>query len=215
VWSKQQKKDKRDWNKVYWSDEVTFHVGENRNVYYVTRGSGSGEEWLDKNLVPSFKSGRTAVGVWSCYCGDEMGPLVIVPKGSTMTAERYLETVKKHFVPFYRRIKRKYGNGVVIQKNNAPWHTAKVVRAYWKRIKIPLVQWPAQSPDLSPIKNLWRWIKCAIGKQRHRIKNIGMMERALEKLWPTIDRELLTKLNESMERRLALVIKNKGGTTKY
>jgi len=84
---------------VCWSDEVTFYIGEDNNICYVTRAPG--EEWEDRNLKPSFKSGRTSVGVWSCYCGDEMGPLVIVLKGGTMIVERYLETVKTHFLPLY------------------------------------------------------------------------------------------------------------------
>jgi hypothetical protein len=70
---------------VCWSNEVTFHVGEDGTVYYVTRGST--EACLDKNLRPSFKSGQTSVGVWSCYCRDEMGPLVILKNGARMTAK--------------------------------------------------------------------------------------------------------------------------------
>ena len=48
-------------------------------MVYITHGLG--EEFLDKNLKPSFKSGYILVGVWSCYCGDEIGPLVIIEKG--------------------------------------------------------------------------------------------------------------------------------------
>jgi hypothetical protein len=103
---------------VCWSDEVTFVIREDGTVIYVTRGSG--EEWLDKNLQPTFKSGRTAVGVWSCYCGNKMGPLVIISKGGRINQHRYIETCKKYFVPFYRRMKRKYGKDVVIQEDNAP-----------------------------------------------------------------------------------------------
>ncbi|PMD12552.1 hypothetical protein NA56DRAFT_541782, partial [Hyaloscypha hepaticicola] len=108
------------------SDEVTFHVGEDNNVFYVTRGKN--EEFKEQNLKPTFKSGRITVGVWSCYCGDKMGPLVIIPKGGTITAKRYIETLKKYFIPFYRRMRRKYGLGVVIQEDNASWHKAKEVR---------------------------------------------------------------------------------------
>jgi len=50
-----------------------------------------------------------------------------------MTVKRYLETLKEHFIPFYRRIVKKYGPGVVMQEDNAPWHTAKVVRKYIAR----------------------------------------------------------------------------------
>ena len=68
-----------------WSDEATFYVGENNNVFYVTHAEN--EEFLEKNLRPTFKSGRTTVGVWTCFCGEDMGPLVIIPKGGTMTAK--------------------------------------------------------------------------------------------------------------------------------
>ena len=53
-----------------------------------------------------------------------------------------------------------------------------------------------------------------IGKRRHRIKNIGLMERALAEVWPTISKEGLLKLNASMPKRLNACIKNKGGSTK-
>jgi len=213
VWCKAEKRNKRDWNKVCWSDEVTFEVGDDGSVFYVTRAPG--EEYLEKNLRPSFKSGRTSVGVWSCYCGSEMGPLVIIEKGGRMTAARYLETVKEYYVPFYKRIVEKYGPEVVLQEDNASWHTAKIVRNYMDSQGVKRLQWPAQSPDLSPIENLWSQIKGIIAKRRHRIKNIGMMERALEEIWPQIDKEMLVKLNESMPRRLEACIRNKGGPTRY
>jgi hypothetical protein len=80
---------KRDPKKVCWSDEVTFEVGEDTNTFWVTRGAGREEEYTDKNLRPTFKSGRTIVGIWSCFCGDEMGPLYMLPEGENMTAKRY------------------------------------------------------------------------------------------------------------------------------
>jgi hypothetical protein len=33
-----------------------------------------------------------AVGIWTCFCGDEMGPLVILPKEGTMTTKRCHES---------------------------------------------------------------------------------------------------------------------------
>jgi hypothetical protein len=56
-------------------------------------------------LKPSFKSGRTTVGVWSCFMEHELGDLVILPKGARMNQTRYTELVlKPHFVPFYRKM---------------------------------------------------------------------------------------------------------------
>jgi transposase len=207
------KTDKRDPNTVCWSDEATFYVGEDNNVCYVTRRAG--EEYEDRNLTPTFKSGRTAVGVWSCFCGDQMGPLVIIPKGGTMTAKRYIGVLRKHFIPFYNKMKRKYGCKVVMQEDNATWHKAQSVRDFLRRQKVKILSWPPQSPDLSPIENLWKFIKGIIGKMRYRIKNISQMEEALAEVWPTIKGETLLKLNRSMWSRINAVIKNKGGHTKY
>jgi Transposase len=54
---------KRNNRRVCWSDKVTFEVGEDLNTFWVTRGSGREEEYADRNLRPTFKSGRTSVGV--------------------------------------------------------------------------------------------------------------------------------------------------------
>jgi hypothetical protein len=54
---------KRDNKKVYWSNEVTFKVGENLIGFWVTRGAGREEEYTDKHLRPTFKSGRTSMGI--------------------------------------------------------------------------------------------------------------------------------------------------------
>src|SRR5450432_939737 len=103
---------------------------------------------------------------------------------------------------------RKYGLEVVMQEDNAPWHTTKIVQNYLNRQKVKRLRWPAQSPDLSLIENLWKQIKVLIGKRRYRVRNITMMETALAEIWPAIEKEKLLKLNESMPNRLNLCIKN-------
>jgi hypothetical protein len=107
-------------------------------MVYITHGLG--EEFLDKNLKPSFKSGHILVGVWSCYCGDEIGPLVIIKKGGRITAKRYLKTLKKYFILFYHQMVQKYGPGVVMQEDNAPWYIAKIIRKYIAQQGIPQLQ---------------------------------------------------------------------------
>src|ERR1700733_5470649 len=88
-------------------------------VFWVTRALGKGEEWLKKNLKKSLKSGRQAVGVWSCFCRPHMWPLVIIPKGGIITAVRYKEVLQQHLIPFYKRMRRLYGSDMVIQEDNA------------------------------------------------------------------------------------------------
>jgi hypothetical protein len=79
----------RDNRKVYWSNEVTFKVGEDLRGFWVMRGARREEEYADKHLRPTFKSGRTTIGIWSYFYGDEMGPLYMLPEGENMIAKRY------------------------------------------------------------------------------------------------------------------------------
>jgi hypothetical protein len=108
---------KRNLRRVCWSDEVTFEVGKDGSTFYVTRGAGRDEEYMDKNLRPSFKSRRVSVGVWACFCGDEVGPIYILSKKQTMTFKRYHWVLKTYFILFYNRMRAKYGDEVVIQED--------------------------------------------------------------------------------------------------
>jgi hypothetical protein len=118
--------------RVCWSNEVTFEVGENKTVFWVTKGKSRAEEYAAKNLRSSFKSGRTTVGVYSCFCRNKIGPLYIFPDGENMTAKRYHWVLKTLFVPFYNKMGAKYRDKVVMQQDNATWHTAKIIKNYFQ-----------------------------------------------------------------------------------
>jgi hypothetical protein len=63
IFCREEKALKRDLRKVYWSNEVTFEIREDLRGFFVTRGPGREEEYVEKNLCPTFKSGRTTVSV--------------------------------------------------------------------------------------------------------------------------------------------------------
>ena len=145
-----------------------------------------------------------------------LGPLVILPRGTRMNQTRYTEEIlKPHFVPFYKKMKRKYGKKVVIQENGAKYHFAPIPTTYKDSQKVQRMDWPPSSPDLSPIENLWKQLKDSISERRHRIKSILEMEVALQQEWAKIAKETLEKLMESMPKRMAQMLKNNGGSTKY
>ena len=74
----------------------------------------------------------------------------------------------------------KYGKEVVMQEDGAKHHFAPIPAAYKNSHKVQRLDWPPQSPDLSPIENLWKRLKDRISARRHRIRRIEEVEIALQ-----------------------------------
>ena len=52
----------------------------------------------------------------------------------------------------------------VFQHDNDPKHKSKVVSEWINEKRIKVLEWPAQSPDLNPIENMWSIMKHHLGK---------------------------------------------------
>ena len=75
------------------------------------------------------------------------------------------------------------------------------------------MEWPAQSPDLNPIENLWEIIDNKI--ERANVKTSEELFEQINKAWQEIDMRIVDSLIESMPRRMKAVIKSKVSPTKY
>lgn len=106
-----------------------------------------------------------------------------------------------------------YGDDFSFQQDNARPHVSRSTKDYFAKRGVNVLNWPANSPDLNPIENIWGIMKARLDKTRK--KSITEWTDQLKKLWENLDHELLRSLIESMPRRLKMVIESKGEVIKY
>ncbi|KJZ67977.1 hypothetical protein HIM_12634 [Hirsutella minnesotensis 3608] len=116
--------------------------------------------------------------------------------------------------------------GIVFAQDNASTHTAAIVQDWlteWAAENgVSLVDWPAYSPDLNPIENVWKLLKERIHNNHPELADFPKNNQSKQRLceaaveaWEEFEDGVLQNLVESMPRRLEAVRSAKGWYTKY
>lgn len=194
-----------DWKRVIWSDESPFVLRYNRAQRVWRRHNDRYNPLYCRRTIKHDKK----IMVWGCFTSHGVGKLYKV-KG-ILEQTQYKQMLIHQLIPSAKKLfpHKKW----ILQQDNDPKHTAKSVQAYIKRKKIDLMDWPAQSPDLNPIENLW-----SILDQRLKTrapKNEEELFKTLQDGWNNLEPQLLLRLVESMPRRCQAVIDANGNPTKY
>ena len=200
-----------DWSQVLFSDEYNIELGLDSRVIWVWRQPA--EEYLAECLTPTFKSSRTSVRVWAYIKGKELGSMVMLD--GRMNGEKYIRDVlKAEIQPALRKLTQE-GHKYFYMHDGAPCHRSKLVENWLSKNRVPMLKWPACSPDLNPIENLWLQLKRAINKRPEVAKNAADLRRIIQEEWCKLDRSCLKGLVESMPARIQACIKAKGGHTRW
>ncbi len=147
--------------------------------------------------------------LWGCMSAEGAGEMCIV--NGRVNAEAYTAIMEAFLIPSQETL---YGDtSAIFQQDNASSHKAKTVMQWFKTNKIDLLEWPANSPDLNPIENVWRTMKKRLQASKPTTKMELVAE--LRKVWATLTCKECSDLVASMPRRICAVIRSRGHPTKY
>ncbi|GBM86966.1 hypothetical protein AVEN_156714-1 [Araneus ventricosus] len=104
-------------------------------------------------------------------------------------------------------------NDGIYQQDNARSHTARSVCAWVEehQNEFTVLPWPANSPDLNPIENLWDHLDRVVRAMDPQPRNLAQLATALESAWLNIPVNTFRNLIDSLPARLAAVRSAKGG----
>ena len=126
-------------------------------------------------------------------------------------SEKYKELLEKYLVPIFEKSDKK----LIFMQDNAPIHKSKLVTDFLADHGISTLQWPAQSPDLNPIENIWAVLKGRRARQKSTPKTKKDLIDQMTELWSHIETDFRRNLSNSLPKRLFEVIKNKGKQTSF
>lgn len=144
--------------------------------------------------------------VWGAFAHH--GPLPLYRVQGTLRAPQYLHILQQRVFPELQQ-----HPAIQFQQDNAPCHKAHVIMAAFEEEGIRVMDWPPCSPDLNPIENYWAELKRQLDQQQ--IHGFQQLFETADQLFQGMHVEFIENLIGSMPRRMAEVIRNKGGHTKY
>ena len=190
---------------MVWSDEKKFNLDGPDGVKYY---------WHDLRKDPLYFSrrghGGGSVMVWAAFTSTGRVRLAFVPK--RMNSIQYQFVLRRSLLPFFRRNRRR---NFVFMQDNAPIHVSRSTKAWLRRKNIPLLDWPANSPDLNPMENLWGILVRRIYSENKQYQSVGELKMAIVAAWQSVEQEVIDNLVLSMDNRIFQVINLNGGPIDY
>jgi hypothetical protein len=99
----------------------------------------------------------------------------------------------------------------ILMEDGAPVHCSRAPEEWKKSRLIEKLDWPANSPDLNLLENVWKLLKDVVQHGQTCPRNLEELKMTLQREWRSISSIKLRNLCHSMPARLQLVIEAKGG----
>lgn len=195
----------KEWRQVIFSDEKKWNLDG---------PDGFSSYWHDLRKEPLLHSKRQAGGgsvmIWACF-GYNFKSRISFIEGR-MDSTKYCQLLENHIDEISDSFN---GDNWIFQQDNAPCHSAANTKRWFRNNKINVMNWPAVSPDLNPIENLWGILVRQVYTNGRQFRSINDLKTTIELEWAKLSIKTCQDLILSMPNRIFEVIKNNGNKTDY
>ncbi|GFX44375.1 DUF5641 domain-containing protein [Trichonephila clavipes] len=139
----------------------------------------SGTAYRPENIQEKDRYPTCSTMVWPGIMINGRTRLHVVANG-TMTGQRYIDEV---LLPHARLFRGAVGDKFVFMDDNATCHRTLAVQDCLDSEGIQRLVWPARSPDLNPIENVWDALGRQVAGRNYPPTNKNILIRALTEEW--------------------------------
>ena len=130
-----------------------------------------------------------------------------------MNSANYVDFLKSNFMPWFNSRPKTMKNRLIFMQDNAPSHAARSTVSFLEREGFKekrLMAWPAQSPDLNCIENLWGILKQQLYANGKQYGSKVELKEAIVSVLSSIEASMIKKLTSSMDSRLINILQCNG-----
>ncbi|POM66138.1 Transposase [Phytophthora palmivora] len=178
----------RIWRRVVFSDEKKFNLdGPDGYQYY----------WHDVRNEQEIFSKRVSGG------GSVMG---------SQNSECYTKMLDNYLMLFLDNLRENHGIlRPIFQQDNASIHESRFTKAHIEALGIRKLKWPAKSPDINPIENVWGQLAWSVYEGGRQFDTKDELKAQIVRSWKSIKQSYLQHLVNGMPTRMAQVVLKNGG----
>lgn len=201
-------------NKIGWDEKWKNIVFSDEKKFNLDGPDGFACYWHDlrKDEVVFSKrhTGGGSLMIWGAFSFYGKASLRIIT--TTMDQYVYQEVLSDHLLPFLDDIPLLAARDAVFMQDNARIHTACSTIEWLKNNQIQVMDWPAYSPDLNPIENVWGILARRVYVNGKQFDTIPELKSAVIDAWDKLTSEDLKPFILSMKNRVADVLIKRGET---
>ena len=148
--------------------------------------------------------------VWAAF--SAIGKSRIALLDGKQSSSHYIYTLSEFLLSF---VHLHCGDAFVFQQDNASIHVSVETRSFLAEQDITVMEWPARSLDLNPIKNVWSLLSAQVYADGKQFSSVSELKAAIEDAWEALSVSSLRMLVGTMTKRCIGMISRQENTTHY